>query len=122
MPLGGASLCSSIAFASYHPPTQGSSSVKKFGAPELRRCLSADIITAANESLDGIISRKRGADYPREEACSMDIAARRENTMTDFQFRSIIKMVLKIVKSSKDTTEIIQALEDLLDTKDTDKE
>ena len=34
--------------------------------------------------------------------------------MTDFQFKSIVKMILKIVKSSKDINEIINALEDLL--------
>jgi hypothetical protein len=37
-----------------------------------------------------------------------------EAVMTDYQFESIIKLVLKIVKNSKDTKEIEKELQDLL--------
>jgi hypothetical protein len=40
-----------------------------------------------------------------------------EGIMTDYQFESIIKLVLKIVKNSKDVKEVESELEDLLRSK-----
>ena len=37
-----------------------------------------------------------------------------ENIMTDYQFRSIIKMILAIAKRTKDADAIIRELENLL--------
>ena len=34
--------------------------------------------------------------------------------MTDFQFKSLLKMVLKIVKSSKSVEEIAESIEELI--------
>jgi len=41
--------------------------------------------------------------------------------MTDFQFKSIVKMILRIVKSSKDLGEVSSALEDLLKDKESEE-
>ncbi|MCL2351850.1 MAG: hypothetical protein FWC55_04880 [Firmicutes bacterium] len=45
-----------------------------------------------------------------------------EAAMTDYQFESIIKLVLKIVKNSKDKNEIEAALADLLKEKQAPKD
>ncbi|MCL2030343.1 MAG: hypothetical protein FWG93_02230 [Oscillospiraceae bacterium] len=42
------------------------------------------------------------------------IAVRDEDIMTDYQFRTIIKMVLGIARKTKDVDEVIRELEQLL--------
>ena len=43
-----------------------------------------------------------------------------QEVMTDYQFKSIVKMILRIVKSSKDIEEITKSLEELLKDKNQD--
>jgi hypothetical protein len=42
------------------------------------------------------------------------VVATKEEIMTDFQFQSIIKMVLEIAESKNDVSEVIRALKKLL--------
>jgi regulator of replication initiation timing len=45
-----------------------------------------------------------------------------EDTMTDLQFKSIIKMAQQIVERSKDLDDAKKALKEILEEKDTDNE
>jgi hypothetical protein len=41
-----------------------------------------------------------------------------EETMTDYQFRSILNFVIKILKNAKDVNDVIKTLEAIRDGKD----
>jgi hypothetical protein len=62
----------------------------------------------------------RGDSEPRAASktgpLGMEAAAMgSERTMTDYQFRSIIRMILSIAESKRDLTEVIEELRKLLD-------
>lgn len=53
---------------------------------------------------------------------SIAVINKEESIMTDYQFKSIIKMVLAIASSTKDLNKVVEALQDLLPENDQKRE